>query len=144
MWLQENNLVNFLLHLNLTKVFLEHPTSFENNVAKGEIAYNDQFIFLPPCFQLFSILKHSLKDNFLIFYLNVFKVVCCRHFESGKGAIPHCHPASGLPEILSCQMSWVTTVSDSLTAGTPVKTSVLQMTLGVHVVNSDLEFQEFV
>ena len=37
---------------------LEQMT-FENIVAKGEIAYNEQFIHLPKCFQLFSINKLS-------------------------------------------------------------------------------------
>ena len=31
-------------------------TTFENTVAKGEIAQNKQFIHLPKCFQLYSII----------------------------------------------------------------------------------------
>ena len=30
-------------------------TTFENNVAKGEIAQNDQFQHLPQCIQLFAV-----------------------------------------------------------------------------------------
>ena len=40
---------------------------FENIVTKEEIAQNDQFLLLPQRFQLFTVIKPSLKDIFCVF-----------------------------------------------------------------------------
>ena len=40
---------------------LQQPT-FENIVTKDEIAQNKQFLLLPQCFQLFSIIKPLFMD----------------------------------------------------------------------------------
>ena len=57
-------------------------TTSENIVAKGEI--DEQFLLLPPCFQLYSILKVSFID-ISIFCLDLFKGVCSRLYVRGKG-----------------------------------------------------------
>ena len=57
--------------------------TFENIVAKGEIAYNVQYLFLPQFFQLFSIIKYLFMEIFYIFA----KAVCCSCVVCGKGLI---------------------------------------------------------
>ena len=51
--------------------------TFENIVAKEEIAQNKQFSF---CHQLYSI-----NGDFLCFCDNNFKVICCRFVACWKG-----------------------------------------------------------
>ena len=43
-------------------------TTFENFLAKGEIAQDEQFPLLPQCFQLYLIIKLSFMDIFLFFF----------------------------------------------------------------------------
>ena len=52
---------------------------FENIVTKEEVAQNKQFLLLPQCFPLLF----NYKD-FLIFWQNMFKVICCRIVVWGK------------------------------------------------------------
>ena len=47
--------------------------------------HNEQFLLLPLCFQLFSIIKLSLTEIFYKFVLDVFKVICSRFVVCGKG-----------------------------------------------------------
>ena len=37
-------------------------TTFENIVAKGEIAHDEQFLHLPQCFQLYLIIKGPFME----------------------------------------------------------------------------------
>ena len=55
-------------------------TNFENNVAKKEIAYNEQFLLLSKMFQLYLNIILSFIEN----WPYVFKVVCCRFVICGK------------------------------------------------------------
>ena len=48
-------------------------TTFENIVTKGEIAQNEQFLLLPQCFQLFSVIILTILENFHIFELTFLK-----------------------------------------------------------------------
>ena len=55
--------------------------SFENIVAKGEISYNEQFIFLPQFVQVYSIIILLYVNSFHSFLLDAFivypLVICC-------------------------------------------------------------------
>ena len=52
-------------------------------VAIGQIK---QFLVLPQCFQLFSLLNSNIiEGDFPCFCLDVFKVICCRFIVYGKG-----------------------------------------------------------
>ena len=42
-------------------------TTFENVVAKGEIAHDELFHILPQCFQLYLMFKLSFMEMFHIF-----------------------------------------------------------------------------
>ena len=42
-------------------------TTFENIMAKGEIAHNEQFPLWPQCFQLFLMIKLSFIEIFHVF-----------------------------------------------------------------------------
>ena len=57
---------------------------FENIMAKGEIARDEQFPLLPQCFQLFLTIKLSFMEIFSGFCHHVFKVVCCIFAVCGK------------------------------------------------------------
>ena len=59
--------------------------TFENIVAKGEIAHDDQFPLLPQCFQIYLMIKLSFTEIFHIFSIILFKLVCCRIVVCGKG-----------------------------------------------------------
>ena len=56
---------------------------------KEEIAQNEQFLLLSPCFQHYSIIVPvHLKDPFHFFTFGyVLKVVCCRFVVCGKALI---------------------------------------------------------
>ena len=70
-----------VLTVSLIQTFLTslQQTTFENIVTIEEIAHDEQFLLLPLCFQLYSIIK--LTKNFHMFDLMFSKsfVVC------GKG-----------------------------------------------------------
>ena len=51
--------------------------TFENIVAKVEIAYAEQFLLWSPCFQIYG--------DFSGFFHYVFKVTCCGFVVCGKG-----------------------------------------------------------
>ena len=48
-------------------------TTLENIVAKGEIVQNKQFLLLPQCFQLYSVIIPSILETFHILYFRI----CC-------------------------------------------------------------------
>ena len=55
-------------------------TTFENIVAKGEIAHNKQFLLRPQCFQLYLTIKLSLMDIFRFlsqFFQSRLLQICC-------------------------------------------------------------------
>ena len=54
-------------------------------VTKLEISQNKQFLTLPQCFQLYSIILLTFTDIFYIFVQRFFKVVSCRFVVCGKG-----------------------------------------------------------
>ena len=58
---------------------------FENIVTKEEIAQNVQLLLLPRCFPLLVRGYPFNYRDFLFFYKNMFKVVCCRIVVWGKG-----------------------------------------------------------
>ena len=60
---------------------LEQKT-FENTVTKGEIAQDEQFLLLPQCFQLFSVIILPFIEIFHIF-VYMFSAVYLVH--EGKG-----------------------------------------------------------
>ena len=47
-------------------------TTFENNVTKGEIAQNEQFLLLPHCFQHSSIIILIILMEILYVFANTF------------------------------------------------------------------------
>ena len=47
----------------------QHQTAFENNVGKGEIARNKQFLLFPQCFLLNQIIVSLFVHNFDIISL---------------------------------------------------------------------------
>ena len=51
---------------------------FENIVTKEEIAQNEQFLLLPQCLPLLVIGYPFNYRDFLFFWQNMIKVVCCR------------------------------------------------------------------
>ena len=59
---------------------------FENMATKEYISQNEQFLFLSPCFQLYSIIEHSFKREFQKRFGYVNKIVCCRVIACGKGS----------------------------------------------------------
>ena len=60
-------------------------TTFENIVAKGEIAHDEQFILLSQCFQLNSIINIQLK-HFLLNFVKMFsKSSAAECLDLGKG-----------------------------------------------------------
>ena len=61
-------------------------TTFDNNMANGEIAHNEQFLHLPQCFQLYLITISFFVEIFPYFCLAIFKVFCCRFPVLGKGS----------------------------------------------------------
>ena len=81
----------FLVNFQLADIYkllakplpISSTTTFESIVAKEQIAQNKQFLLLPQCFQLYSIIILSLTDIFL-FWQDVFKVFCCRFVVHGK------------------------------------------------------------
>ena len=46
---------------------LMKQTTFENIVANGKIAHNEQFLHLPQCFRLYLIITPLFIENFQIF-----------------------------------------------------------------------------
>ena len=55
-------------------------TTFENNVAKEEIADDEQFLFRPQCFQLYSIVLHLFIEIFHIlsrWFQSRLLQICC-------------------------------------------------------------------
>ena len=70
---------------------------FENIVTKEEIAQNVQFLLLPQCFPLLVIGYPFNYRDFLFFWQNMFKVVCCRIDVCGKGLIY---------EVFSLNLNW--------------------------------------
>ena len=76
--------------------------TFENIVAKEEIAHNEQFL-------LIAIMFSTLFNNQTISYRNIshfcpdyFKVVCCRFVVCGKG-LKHMRPIPKLIKPLKFQ-----------------------------------------
>ena len=62
--LLKSKAILFLLNL-LTLSHLQ--TTFENIVAKGEIAHDMQFFLWPQCFQLYLTIKLSFMEIFQVF-----------------------------------------------------------------------------
>ena len=48
----ERSVASFGRYLSLCSIDTQQQTAFENNVGKGEIARNEQFLLYRPCFQL--------------------------------------------------------------------------------------------
>ena len=61
-------------------------TTFENIWAKGEIAHNEQFLNLPQCFKLYSMIKLSFIEIYHIFNkkLSNLSAVDLSYVEKGK------------------------------------------------------------
>ena len=59
--------------------------TFENIVAKWEIAHYEQFLLLPHCFQRYQFIILSFIDIFHSFVDIFFEVACCRFVVCGKG-----------------------------------------------------------
>ena len=55
-----------LLTLSHLQTHLQQ-TTFENIMAKGEIAHDEQFPLFPQCFQLYLMIKLSFMELFHIF-----------------------------------------------------------------------------
>ena len=62
-------------------------TTFENIVAKGEIAHDEQFFLCPQCFILYLTIKLSFMEIFQVFVIYAFKVVCYKFVVCGKGLL---------------------------------------------------------
>ena len=60
-------------------------TTFENTVAKGEIAHNEQFLHLPQCFQLYLMMKLLCIEIFHIFVNMFLKSSAADLLYVGKG-----------------------------------------------------------
>ena len=45
----------------------KQQTTFENIMAKSEIAHDEQFLVWPQCFQLYLTIKLSFMDFFQVF-----------------------------------------------------------------------------
>ena len=59
-------------------LILLKQTSFENIVAKGEFAHDEQFHLWPLCFHLYYKIKAFFDGDISCFCKYVFEVVCCR------------------------------------------------------------------
>ena len=55
------NVLSTLFHLWMLSGISLHQTTFEKNVAKGEISQNVLFLRSPQCLQLYSIIVLSLS-----------------------------------------------------------------------------------
>ena len=84
----------------LRQIFIDYPfpscnrflmplqqTIFENSVAKEEIAHDEQFLLLPQCVHLYTIIILACVQNFHIFYIYVLKVVCYKFIVCWKSYI---------------------------------------------------------
>ena len=58
--------------------------TFENAVAKREIPHNKQFLLLPHCLKLYSIIILSFTEIFHISNIKDVFNVCCRFVVCGK------------------------------------------------------------
>ena len=63
-------------------------TTFENSVAKGEIAHNEQFHLLPQYFQLDSANNLIIKDIFYICVYMISKLFAANILLCGKQNFP--------------------------------------------------------
>ena len=68
-----------LTHLQLT--------TFGNIVAKGKSAHDEEFLLIPQCFQLCSIISYLLREIFIILNQMLFKGVCCNFVVCEKVSI---------------------------------------------------------
>ena len=59
-------------------------TTFENIMAKGEIAHDEQFLHFPQCFQLYTFNSRDFPNFSSMCF---FKVFCCRFVVGVKGLI---------------------------------------------------------
>ena len=69
---------NVIITFPLVDTFERICTTFKNIMAKAKIAHKEQFLHLPQCFQLFSIITLSFDEIFHIFK-------CCRFVVSMQG-----------------------------------------------------------
>ena len=58
--------------------------TFENNVAKGEIAHDEQFLLWPQCFQVYLTIKLSFMEIFQVFSIKA-SVTDVSWIIAGKG-----------------------------------------------------------
>ena len=54
-------------------------------MTKGKIAHNEQFLILPPCIQLYSIIVLSFIESFRQYYLMFLKFSAADLLYEGKG-----------------------------------------------------------
>ena len=54
-------------------------------MTEGDIAQKGQFLLWLESFQLFSVIIPSFPEIYHNFFLDVFKEVCCRYVDVGKG-----------------------------------------------------------
>ena len=57
----------FPLTLSHIEILSDASAAFENIVTKGEIAQNKQFLLLPQCFHIFSVIIPSFVEFFPVF-----------------------------------------------------------------------------
>ena len=70
----------------LSSLTLSHlQTTFENILAKGEIAHNEQFLLWPQCFQLYLSIKLSFIEIFQVFVTMFSKLSAADFLYVGKG-----------------------------------------------------------
>ena len=62
-------------------------TTFENIVAKCEIAHDEQFLLLPQCFQLYLTIKQSVLEIFQVFVtmFSILSAAVVLYMYVGKG-----------------------------------------------------------
>ena len=78
------------MHLNISHLqthfdAIAAETTFENIVAKGEIARDEQFPLWPQCFQLYLTVKISLVEIFQVFVTMFSKSSAADLLYIGKG-----------------------------------------------------------
>ena len=54
--------INFRFYTYISFLTPLQQTTFENIVAKGESAHDEQFLLFPQYFQLYSMIKHSFVE----------------------------------------------------------------------------------
>ena len=79
------NITLTLSHLQTHFDTTKQQTTFENIVAKGEIAHDEQFHLSPQCFQLYLTIKLSFMEIIQVFVTMLLKSSAADWLYVGKG-----------------------------------------------------------